>query len=193
MPKTKLFNEEEVLEKAMLLFWKKGYHDTSIADLLQHLEISRSSLYDTFGGKKRLFHRALKMYQTAYFDGLPQFLSTQANVYEGLKLVFEKVIDDDCTDADRKGCLIVNTTTELLPNDVELQKVIVAHNAKVERTFLKFLQFGVDSGEIDGNKDIQTIAKLLYALLSGLRVLGKTKSDKVDLMNSVEAALSLLR
>ena len=49
------FNEDEVLIKAMELFWNKGYHATSIQDLVSNLGINRASLYDTFGGKKELF------------------------------------------------------------------------------------------------------------------------------------------
>ena len=44
MPRTKQFNEEEVLNKAMELFWEKGFHATSIQDLVSHLGINRASL-----------------------------------------------------------------------------------------------------------------------------------------------------
>ena len=58
MPRTKQFNEEEILKKAMELFWEKGFHATSIQDLVAHLGINRASLYDTFGGKEELFKKA---------------------------------------------------------------------------------------------------------------------------------------
>ena len=192
MPKVKLFDTEVALEKAMMLFWKKGYYNTSIQDLTNYLGISRSSLYDTFGGKKKIFYKALDLYRTSYFDGLPTFLSTQKNVKEGLRLAFQKVITDDCEDVDSKGCFIVNTTTELLPTDSKLHEVISIHKHKVEQAFLDFLQFGVLSGQISKEKDLNTLASLLYTVLSGLRVVGKTKPDQKELMNSVEAVLSLL-
>ncbi len=49
-----------VLDKAMNLFWQKGYNATSAQDLVNGLSISRSSLYDTFGDKHSLFVKALK-------------------------------------------------------------------------------------------------------------------------------------
>jgi len=55
MPRVKLFDEKEVLTKAMNLFWKQGYAATSIRDLVNHLGINRASLYGTFGDKEQLF------------------------------------------------------------------------------------------------------------------------------------------
>ncbi|MEJ0106748.1 MAG: helix-turn-helix domain-containing protein [Bacteroidota bacterium] len=60
MARTKVFDEQMVLDKAMNLFWQKGYNATSAQDLVNGLSISRSSLYDTFGDKHSLFVKALK-------------------------------------------------------------------------------------------------------------------------------------
>jgi len=63
MARVKTFDQHEVLEKAMQLFWTKGYYDTSVNDLVKHTGLSRSSLYDTYGDKHRLYILALKKYQ----------------------------------------------------------------------------------------------------------------------------------
>lgn len=57
MPRVKKFDEKEVLEKAMELFWIQGYHATSIQDLVDHLGINRASLYDTYGERNRCSKR----------------------------------------------------------------------------------------------------------------------------------------
>ena len=63
MARIKEFDENEVLERAKLLFWKQGFHATSIQNLVDHLGISRGSIYDTFGGKNELYEKALKVYK----------------------------------------------------------------------------------------------------------------------------------
>ena len=63
MPRTKQFDEKEVLKNAMELFWEKGFHATSIQDLVSHLGINRASLYDTYGGKDELFNTAFETYR----------------------------------------------------------------------------------------------------------------------------------
>lgn len=192
MPKVKLFDKEEVLQKAMMLFWRKGYHDTSIQDLVEHLGISRSSLYDTFKGKKQLFEQAFKRYSVSNVEGFRNFISTQDDVRGTLRSVFQKIISDDKTDEDCKGCFVVNTTTELVPAEPLIKTLITAHKETMEQIFLTFLQRGVETGQISPNKDIKTISHLLFTLMTGFRVVGKTRPDLDELHNSVEVVLSLL-
>ncbi len=192
MPKVKRFNKEEVLEKAMTLFWKKGYHQTSIQDMVAYLEISRSSLYDTFGGKRKLFYRAFDRYRISHYEGLQHFLHEQQQIKITLRGIFERVIMMNDADVECKGCLIANSTTELLPDDPFLQNIITEHKQNMEGLFCEFLQKGINSGEIPKGKDIKTISRLLYTLLTGIRVVGKTKPQVKESMASVDTILSLL-
>ena len=192
MPRVKLFKEEEVLTKAMMIFWKKGYHDTSIQDLVDHLGVNRASLYDTFGGKKELFDSAFEYYRKTSNKTLQELLNSQDSVKETLRMIFRKVIEGDMSDPHNKGCLVANTTTELLPHDSELQLVITRHREDVEQIFYDFLLTGAQKGEISGEKDLKTMASLLYTLLTGLRVMGKTRPNQEESLASVDAVLSLL-
>lgn len=192
MPRAKQFDEEEILEKAMMLFWQKGYFDTSIKDLIAYLGISNASIYNAFGGKKQLFYRAFNHYRSTQSKGLGQFLSTQTHTRAGLIQVFQKIIYDDCQDLDCKGCFIVNTSTELIPSDPNILSLIQSQKETIEGAFYEFLQLGVDSGQISPEKDITVISRLLYTLMTGLRVIGKAKPDPNESMASVEAVLSLL-
>ena len=60
MGRTKQFDHRTALDQAMELFWARGYHATSIQDLVDHLGVNRQSLYDTFGGKDELFKAVLE-------------------------------------------------------------------------------------------------------------------------------------
>ena len=192
MPRARQFDEEEILYKAMNLFWEKGYHETSIKDLIKHLGINNASIYHAFGGKKQLFYKAFNHYRLIQIEGLKGFLSTQENIREGLVQVFLKIISDDSNDEACKGCLIVNTSTELIPSDPQLQTLIKEHKQVMEGIFYHFLQKGVQAGQISQEKDIAMISQLLYTLMMGLRVVGKTNPDPEESMASVRAVLTLL-
>ena len=192
MPRAKQFDEEEILQMAMMLFWEKGYYDTSIKDLIAHLGISNASIYHSFGGKKQLFYKAFAYYRHSQTEGLKQFLSTQKDVRVGLTQAFQKIVYDDCTDDACKGCFIVNTSTELIPSDPAIQSVIATHQKRIESIFFDFLQVGIEAGQISSEKNTVMISQLLYTLMTGLRVVGKTKPNPDDLMASVKAVLSLL-
>ncbi|MEL7252341.1 MAG: helix-turn-helix domain-containing protein [Bacteroidota bacterium] len=120
MPRTKQFDEQVVLERAVELFWKQGYHSTSMQNLVDHLGINRASMYTTFGDKKQLFLRAIQHYRKVNAQGMASLLKDEPDVRIGLRRILELAVTEATADADRKGCFVVNTTTELIPNDPEV-------------------------------------------------------------------------
>jgi TetR/AcrR family transcriptional repressor of nem operon len=192
MPRAKLFDENEVLTKAMNLFWKQGYAATSVQDLVSHLGINRASLYDTFGDKEQLFKRSFELYRKTNIEGLKQFLGGHEDLREGFTKLFDNAIQEAITDKDRKGCFVVNTTTELVPNDESITLVLQSNKSDFEDIFLEYLKKGKEAGQINTAKDLKSIAALLYTLYNGLRVVSKVQPDKKKLTDTVKVALSLL-
>ena len=192
MARTKQFKEEETLLKAVDLFWKKGFHATSMQDLVDGLGISRSSLYDTYGGKDELFAKAFSKYRESAGTNMKQHLAEFTSVKEGLLKLFEKNIDGTLNDPDAKGCFVVNVTTELVPSDKALKEVVFENRRASEELFLSYLQKGVETGEIPKEKDLPSIASMLFTLNNGLQVVAKTKPSKEELMNMVKVALQVL-
>ncbi len=192
MPKVKLFDEKLILEKAMELFWKKGFHATSIQDLVTYLGISRSSIYDTYGGKNELFYKSFQLYRTTNITGFSNFLNQQKNVKKGLRKLFEMAIEQSIADMDRKGCFVVNTTTELIPGDFELQKILKENENTFVNIFYEFLLKGEQSGEISKGKNLKSIANLYYTLYNGIKVVSKVQPNSKELLSSVDTVLTLL-
>lgn len=193
MPRVKQFNEAEVLDKAIHLFWTKGYHATSIQDLVTHLGINRASLYSTYGDKKQLFVRAFHHYQKQNTDRIRRFFKEQASVTSGLKALFDGAIEESVQDVERKGCFVVNTTTELIPGDPDMLELLEENKHTFEELFLDFLQTGVESGEISADKDLVPIASMFFTLYNGLKVVAKVERSKESLKGMIEAALGLLK
>ena len=192
MPRVKLFDENEVLAKAMNLFWKQGYAATSIQDLVSHLGINRGSLYDTFGDKEQLFKKSFALYRKTNIEGLKHFFENHPNVRDGFSILFDNAIEEAIQDKDRKGCFVVNTTTELIPNDASFTEVLESNKRDFEKLFLEYLKQGKASGQLKTAKDLESIAGLFYTLYNGIRVVSKVQPDKKKLKDTVNVALSLL-
>ena len=192
MPRVKLFNENDVLERAMDIFWKKGYHATSVQDLVNYLGINRASLYDTFGGKKELFDKVFLLYRETNSAGLKQFLFSQDDIKLGLRKLLIKAIEQSKSDIDNKGCFVVNTTIEFIPNDSEMVQVLQDNKAKFERIFYDYLLLGVEKKQISKRKNLKVIASLIYTFYSGLRVVTKVNFNKKQFIESVDALLTVL-
>lgn len=192
MPRVKLFDENEVLIKAMNLFWKQGYSATSVQDLVGHLGINRASIYDTFGDKNKLFKKSFEFYRKSSIEGLTVFFQSQQNVRDGFSKLFNIAIEEAILDKDRKGCFVVNITTELIPNDENLLEVLESNKRDIEKLFYEFLKKGKKSGQLKDGTDLKSISSLFYTLYSGIKVVSKIESNKKELTNSVNLALSLL-
>lgn len=192
MPRTKQFNEEEVLNKAMELFWEKGFHATSMQDLVSHLGINRASLYDTFGGKEELFDRAFEQYRRTTGGWLEQLFLNEPSIKQGFKKMFEAAINEAASDECRKGCFVVNTTTELVPGNEKMQETLLAHKNHVENLFIGYAQQGINNGEISSSKNAQELGLMLYTLYNGIRVVSKVDTDSQKLQKAINSALSIL-
>ncbi|WP_291721463.1 TetR/AcrR family transcriptional regulator [Bernardetia sp.] len=191
MARKKQFDEDEILEKATHLFWKKGFHATSIQDLVNELKINRASLYDTFGGKEELFQKALQEYRNKNKAIIRDFFSKQKSVKEGIKMLFLQAIHTKTEEA-QKGCFVVNCTTELVPNNQNILEVAIQNREEFEAFFLGLLRKGVETGEISDSKNLEAIASLFYIFYSGIKVIGKTNPNISNLEKSVEEIVSLL-
>ena len=192
MPRVKTFDENEVLTKAMNLFWKRGYAATSVQDLVTCLGINRASLYDTFGDKEQLFKKSFELYRRTNKDGLIQFFQSRPSVKEGFAELFQKAIQEAITDKDRKGCFVVNTTTELIPNDKNLLEILESNKKDFETIFYEYLKKGKEDGQLKTTQNLKSVASLFYTLYSGIRVVSKVSTDNKKLIDSVNVALSLL-
>lgn len=192
MPRVKQFNEDEVLHKAMELFWKKGYNATSMQDIVTCLGINRGSLYDTFGGKQNLFDKSLSLYCSINQEGTKDFLSKQNNVKDGIRNIFKALIGEKGQSIDRRGCFCVNSTNEVAHENKYVNELLNDNRKFYETLFYNFLYKGQKNGEISEEKDIKLIAFLIFTLFSGIKVVSKLEKNNERLLDSIDNILKLL-
>ena len=193
MARTKEFDQEAILDKAVDLFWYKGYHATSMQDIVEGLGLSRSSIYDTFGDKHKLYIAALERYRDQAAGGMIDMVGKAENTMATLEKMFKMLAHDSFTDKLPKGCFMVNSTVELAPHDEEIDKIVSENMHNIEDAFFQLIIKGQDSGEISKEKDPRAIARFLFNTISGLRVAAKSgvKQDIYD--DIVNVALAGLK
>ncbi|MGN8068190.1 TetR/AcrR family transcriptional regulator [Mucilaginibacter sp. 22184] len=192
MARTKEFDENEVLNKAIDLFWLKGYNGTSMQDLVDGLGISRSSLYDTYGDKHALFIKALQTYQCAASDKISQIVASNLPAKETIKQILEFVTNELLSDHSRKGCFMVNAEVENAPHDSEVKQMVCRNDQQMEDTFYQVIKKGQDSGEIDHAQDGRAIARSIANTVKGMQVTAKSTSEKAVFDDIVRLALLML-
>lgn len=192
MARTKQFDRHAALDQAMELFWARGYHATSIQDLVDRLGVNRQSLYDTFGGKDELFKAAVGRYRELQRIPMRRSLEREGPVGEVLRQFFDAVITQLIKN-DGKGCLMANTTTELAAHDPEIYKLCAANARQLENGFTGLLARAQQAGEIDRSRSVVQLARFLVNTMNGLAVTAKTTRERKVLHDIVEVALSALQ
>jgi TetR/AcrR family transcriptional repressor of nem operon len=193
MARTKEFNEDQALDKAIEIFWHKGYNGTSAQDLVTHLGLSRSSLYDTFGDKQKLFVKALKRYQEQGQNYIIELLENSENVKVTFTEIFKRAVIESLEDRITKGCFMVNSAVELAMHDSEIARIVHENQKVMEEAFYKALKKGQESGQISTKQDARLLARFIFNNYSGIRVLARGgEKDKKVYDDILKAILSLL-
>ncbi len=192
MARTKTFNEEEALTRAMELFWRKGYHGTSMQDLVDAMGISRSSMYDTFGDKHEIFLQAFRHYKRTQYSVLTSISEQSESISEVLGKFFNHLLRDSVSDEEKKGCFVVNSSTELAWEDEAVCSLVEENYEEFERLFLPIFTLAIKKGEIDIQKNPLAMVRFLYVNMVGLRAVSRYNQDAEFLRDSAKMALTTL-
>ena len=188
MARLREFDENEVLEKAMHVFWTKGYEGTSMADLLAAMGITNSSLYKAFGSKEELFLRILEHYRDDHlaFRHAALAESTPRRIVERMLLGTVDLLTGQATPP---GCLEVNGALAASA-EIETIRMGLVRNRKVLRALLHDrLTATQDAGDLPAGLDAEQAATLVATLAHGLAVQAKDGASREELRAIVGAFL----
>jgi TetR/AcrR family transcriptional regulator, transcriptional repressor for nem operon len=192
MPRSKAFDEETVLDKAVQLFCSKGYNATSAQDLVDGLEISRSSLYDTFGDKHNLYLEALKQYRRQATGAVVALLDQSTNPAATLRGIFDQILKESLEDPQSKGCFVVNSAVEFSVHDPEITQQVRANLDDMELALCRLLQKGQEMGQFRRHLPPRALARFVLSNISGIRVTAKSGASPDTLQDVVDMAMASL-
>ncbi len=192
MARHKAFDPNAALVKALEVFWRQGYEGTSMQDLVAHMGISRSSLYDTFGDKRALFLAVLAYYEKEIASQLLAPLQQPGPARKQIEQVFRLAIDMAVNDRLRQGCLICNTAVELGAHDRDIAGRVASNFARIEAAFASALIHAYTTGEIKTHYQPRALARYLTNSLIGLRVMAKVLPSRATLDEIVDVTLAAL-
>ncbi len=186
------FDVDEAVADAMNVFWTRGYHATSMTDLLEGTGLSRGSLYKAFGDKKSLFLLALERYAEAGLDELAEALAASGSVKEALRAALTIYVPLSSGKTGQRGCMVMATAAEMLPHDPEVGTRVRDTFRRIQALLSDAVRRGQATGEVTSDQDARDVARFLVCQIEGMRLLGKAGATRQDMAAVVTAAMRSL-
>jgi TetR/AcrR family transcriptional regulator, transcriptional repressor for nem operon len=191
MARSKKFEPQQALAAAMNVFWRLGYENASLDVLTCEMGIARQSLYDTFGGKRALYLKALAHYRDksqasmrSLFRSAPTVRAAFARLLLGLSA--------ESRAQHTRGCLLLSANLERAAGDAVIADFLRRNQAGVEAIFAQALQRAQANGELSRKQDPEALARFFFVAFQGMRALARLKSDRRALREVARVALALL-
>jgi TetR/AcrR family transcriptional repressor of nem operon len=192
MARPKEFDRDAAVERAMSVFWRKGYAATSTDDLLDAMKIGRQSMYDTFGGKRRLYLEALERYQLESVAGNIGRLRSTASPLAGIEALVVGIIASDKSVRER-GCMGVGSIGEFGNTDPDLVTLRAKSGGAQHRALIERLRHAQAANEIEANVDIERAARFVETTMFGLQVAARSGASFQTLRDTAAFAIESLR
>ncbi|MFF5029842.1 TetR/AcrR family transcriptional regulator [Streptomyces collinus] len=190
MARTREFDIDQAVDRAMDLFWRRGYAETSLQDLLKELSIGSGSFYAAFGSKERLYLRALERYTSLQGSDLERILDEETEIRTAVRKVLTSLVEADLTDPTR-GCLVVNAATQCADRPTAADRVGTAIR-QVESLLAGALERARARGELSPEKDPRELARFLTTFIQGVRIAGRAQLGREFLEDALSTALRAL-
>lgn len=192
MARSREFDPKVAVEEAMKVFWKKGYVDTSIEDLVEATGVSRYGLYGEFGSKRGLFLASLDHYQeTAIREYFGVIERPGAGLRE-IRIYCEQLVEIYSHPAGKLGCLVCNTATEVAPHDKGVEKKIKFAIERMTAGIRAALMNSKNRGEVRPDLDVGQAADFLTGALLGASVMARSGASNHMIKNTIEKSLASL-
>lgn len=187
------FDPDQVVASAMAAFWSKGYEATSLLDLLDATGLSKSSLYQAFGGKQQLFGRCISAYTDRMVAMLLQRLGSSQSAIQFIEAVLTEIGSEGDNGRRPVGCLVMNTASEFGQRDPVFAEWVDSGIARVRAVMLHAVEQGQRSGEISRSRSAAALADYLMSSVAGLRTMVKAGTPTKKVLGVVDLVVSTLK
>lgn len=190
MAKAAKFDRQEVIDKATNLYWKKGFHATSMRNLQDEIDMRPGSIYAAFGSKDGLFKETLRNYTDMGLAKVESFADSHASAFDALKAFVKAQVIDTQTNAPNGMCMLSKTIGELTEENQDLIDITKAHFSEIANALASVIEKAQAQGEIDANKNPLKLAEHVQIQIAGLCTFAKMSGDEVVLNQKIDTMFS---
>lgn len=185
----KAFDRETALEAAMMLFWNRGFEQTSVDELAAAMGIRTSSLYSSFGDKETLFLETVEYYQAGRGSVYDAAVLSGKTAREGVENLFRVTAMERTRKDQPNGCMLCLALPTCSPKYEHLQKELDRLRGLSDAVLLKRLEEGVRNKEIPESTDLSLLVDFFRTTLWGMSLKARAGASRETLMEIGRMAL----
>jgi AcrR family transcriptional regulator len=179
---------DRALDRALDVFWRKGYEGTSLSDLTTAMGINRPSLYAAFGEKENLFRLVLDR----YFSG-PAAFYHEALKAKTARAAVERLLhaaaESQTTPSQPRGCLVVQGALACGEDSEPIRQELIRRRRRGEIFLWRRLQRAQEEGELDKKINVKNLARFYTAVLQGMAVQASGGASRRELEGLIDNAM----
>jgi len=184
------FDYDKAIDKATRLFWKTGYSNTSLRDLLKVMNIGEGSFYNTVKSKKNLYLECLKHYRATVMSQRETALFSQTSAKLGVRALFKTVLDQ-MDDPKRPGlCLMAGSISRDVLDEKEIREYIVGEGVASGGRFVELLRSAQEAGELPEQFKPAVVAQIIGTYIQGMSRAALISYDRQRIERQVEVLLT---
>ena len=183
------FDAEKALDRALKVFWRKGYEGASLSELTKAMGINRPSLYAAFGDKGALFRKVLERYEQG-----PTFFIREALAEPTARRMAERLLlgtaGSVCGGAGHPGgCMLVQGALAAGDAAEPVRRELAAHRQAAATAIADRLRLAKKEGDLSADADPAALARYLMTVMNGMAVQSVSGATPADLKKVAETAL----
>lgn len=181
------FCTEEALDKALAVFWEKGYEGASLQDLTEAMGINRPSLYSAYGNKESLFLKAIDRYlekNSCFLEYLEE-----PDIRKGIENLFRWKADaltDPCTP---HGCMMVTGALACSDETSRIREELAKRRCESQKLVQQRLERAQAEGQLPKDIDAAAFSRYLGAVSYGMSILASSGATSEQLHEVVTIAM----
>lgn len=182
------FDYDEVLEKALIVFWSRGYDGASMAELTEAMGINRPSIYAAYGNKEELFSKVLNRYMAGPVAYVAEAMqeSTAKQVAEKLLTKSAELLSNECNP---RGCMIAIGTLFTGEGSEQVRRELISYRQGYENALKERFDLAKSQNDLPQNVNTAALAKYIATVHQGMSVQATSGATKEELLAVVQLAL----
>jgi AcrR family transcriptional regulator len=188
----KVFDRNDALDKALMLFWAHGYEGTSLSDLVNATGAKAPTLYAEFENKEGLFRAAMQRYIETFSAQRNAVLNDDALDVKAAIEAYFRATAACFTECDKPaGCFFICTSSALSSSSEEVAQMLAQQHHAQESALKTFLDMRQQRGELPQCANCAVLARYLACLLQGMSVRAREGANRDDLDQIVDTQIAI--